>query len=40
LQSRDGGQQSQLNILGQGGRNAVGINDITVKPFWLKENLV
>ena len=40
FQPGNGGDQGELDILGQGGRDAVGIDRIVVKSFWLKENLV
>ena len=40
FQPRNGRQKRQLDILGQGGRNPVGIDGVVVKSFRLKENLV
>ena len=40
FQTGDRCQQCQLNILGQGGRNTIGIDGMIVQPFRFEENLM
>jgi hypothetical protein len=40
LEPRDRPAHRQLHVLGQRGRDAVGVDQMIVKSFWLQENLV